>query len=97
MLNENINFTLDMYTQWAQQVLRRLFHLQFYFIHRFGENNIREGYINTVQRSKISESLAHYIVVRPIRKKYFPGPASIRILFSLWREFFYFVDEKVFF
>lgn len=42
-----------------------LFHLQFYFIHRSGENNIRVGYINTVQRSKISESLAHYIVVRP--------------------------------
>lgn len=46
--------------------------------HRSGENNIREVYINTMQRSKISESLAHYIVVRLIRKKG-PGPASNRI------------------
>ena len=36
-------------------------------------NNIRGGYINTLQRSKISESLLRYIVVRPIRNNFFPG------------------------
>lgn len=65
---------------------RKLFHLQFYFIHRSGENNIREGYINTVQRSKISESLAHYIVVRPIREFFLVPPVSE---FSTWRKYFF--------